>query len=236
MIKHTKSKKLNNKGSAIVMVIVVVAFVSILATTILYSAGMNYYMKMNDINIKENFYDSELALDAIKKEFIMIADEAHKEAYMDTIIRYASSDSATREYSYQTLYFNLLCEKWNAKKENPSNPTSPFTNQEVLQNVSNTAYGGITPPNSPTIVCDDSVTVNINSAGYATFGDVRLTYTDSKGVTSIIETELIFLLPDVDWKVDGSSTTWNATHDASDLQRETIDMSDYVQYYNWTKK
>ena len=43
--RSNKCIKLNNSGSAIVTVIVLVAFVSILATTILYVSGMNYYMK-----------------------------------------------------------------------------------------------------------------------------------------------------------------------------------------------
>ncbi len=41
--------KLNNDGAALVTVIVVITFISILATVILYSSGMNFAMNTTDI-------------------------------------------------------------------------------------------------------------------------------------------------------------------------------------------
>ena len=42
---ETKKHKLNNAGSAIVTVLVVVTFITILATVLLYISGLNYQMK-----------------------------------------------------------------------------------------------------------------------------------------------------------------------------------------------
>lgn len=55
--------KLNNDGAALVTVIVVITFISILATVILYSSGMNFAMKTTDIKTKVSFYDAETAME-----------------------------------------------------------------------------------------------------------------------------------------------------------------------------
>ena len=99
--KKSGEKKLNNSGSAIVTVIVVVAFISILATTILYVSGMNFYMKMTDLHTKESFYEAETALEEIKAFLMTEAAEAGREAYMDVVINYASTDGYTRYAIYQ---------------------------------------------------------------------------------------------------------------------------------------
>ena len=44
-----------NKGSTLITVIVVVAFISILATIMLYLAGENYKTKVYDLKAKEGF-------------------------------------------------------------------------------------------------------------------------------------------------------------------------------------
>ena len=58
--------KLNNKGSALVTVVIVIAFITILATLILYLSVMNFQMKANDYRTKESFYGAEIPLEEIK--------------------------------------------------------------------------------------------------------------------------------------------------------------------------
>ena len=57
-----------NKGSTLVTVVVVVAFMSILATIILYLAGENYKTKAIDQKTKDSFYDAEVVVEQIKTQ------------------------------------------------------------------------------------------------------------------------------------------------------------------------
>ena len=55
-----KKQKQNNAGSAIVTVLVVVTFVTILATVLLYISGMKFQMKVADYRTKESFYQAKI--------------------------------------------------------------------------------------------------------------------------------------------------------------------------------
>ena len=56
----------DNRGAAIVTVIVVSAFITIIATTMLYIAGRNYISKQTDYQNKISFYQAEEVLDKLK--------------------------------------------------------------------------------------------------------------------------------------------------------------------------
>ena len=47
--------KKNNKGSAFVMVLVILAIVGILAAVALWVSLVNYQMKLTDVKVKNNF-------------------------------------------------------------------------------------------------------------------------------------------------------------------------------------
>ncbi|MDE7207365.1 MAG: hypothetical protein K2N90_09470, partial [Lachnospiraceae bacterium] len=72
-MKHDmKEIKLNNRGSALISVLVVTTFITIIATTMLYMAAMNYQQKLTDYQNKESFYDAEKSLDELKS--LLVAD------------------------------------------------------------------------------------------------------------------------------------------------------------------
>ena len=52
----------DNKGSAIVMVLVAIAFVSIMGSMVMYSTFYNYKMKVIDRSAKDSFYSADLAM------------------------------------------------------------------------------------------------------------------------------------------------------------------------------
>lgn len=56
-------KKLNNKGVALVTVLITMTFATILATSLIYMAYMNYVMKSMRFSSTDNFYTAEFALD-----------------------------------------------------------------------------------------------------------------------------------------------------------------------------
>ena len=59
-------KKTNNKGYTLALVVVIVALISIMATTVLAVTSVNIRMKAIQKQSLDNFYNAETAMDEIK--------------------------------------------------------------------------------------------------------------------------------------------------------------------------
>lgn len=237
MHKFVKKKpvKLNNTGSAIVTVIVVVTFISILATTILYMSGMNFYMKMTDLRTKESFYEGEMALEEIKAALMAEASKACEEAYTKVVINYAATDGATRYSLFQNEFLDTLAANWQEKTVNPADPGgTPFSYETVLQKLVDETYrSGISLDAG--ILNAGSLEV-YREEGYALIRGITLQYTDAAGYTTVISTDYLIMVPKLNWGIEAASQDWASGEGAAQLVRGDIDMSECVQYYNWVKK
>mgnify|MGYP006957493094 FL=1 len=234
--KKNVRKKMNNSGSAIVTVIVVVAFISILATTILYVSGTNFYMKMTDLHTKESFYQAETALEEIKAFLMEQAAEAGREAYMDVMIRYASTDGYTRYALYQNRFFALLNDKWEEERT-PVGGTERTYLETLASLISSYPVAPIDPSAASALSLDMSIpnagSMELHAEdGYALLRGLIFTYTKD-GYTTMISTDFIISVPEMNWGVDSYQSTWDVS---ANLERDTVDMTDCVQYYNWTKQ
>ncbi len=97
MIKRIKSK-LNNRGSSFVMLIVTIAFLSVLAVSLLVAVGFSYQMKVYNLNSRDNFYYVEQALDEIYAGVGNIAVNNLRQAYSDTVEVLVYYDTSLKEY------------------------------------------------------------------------------------------------------------------------------------------
>lgn len=230
-----KAKKLNNKGASLILVIVVVAFISILATTILYIAGSNFITKSTDRKTKENFYEAETAIEEIKAGFILMAAEAADKAYMKTVVEY-SSDPFTRAYNYQEYYFEELDNMWKAKKNNPAAPKKYL---DLVREMVDTPYrSSVTHTSAYT---DDSFgTLERDATGKFMFiKGVKVEYINSEGYTTAITTDISFKVPTINWSLDQSllSPSYTPTPGVViDSERKIYDISEFVNYSNWQKE
>lgn len=111
-------RKLNNRGSAMVTVIVVVVFVSILATTLLYISVLNYQMKVVDYNTKVTFYEAEVPMEEIRAQLVIDASDAFGKAYRRTISQFATLDSNRREMEFRTAFYRELLSIWDERDGN----------------------------------------------------------------------------------------------------------------------
>lgn len=116
--------KLNNKGAALVMAILVIAFVSILTTILLYLANMNYQMKSTDFKTKDVFYNAEIPLETIRTRLVMDVAEASSVAYDTSVLNYANVNNAVRASEYQTQFYNMVLETWETRCNNASSGTT----------------------------------------------------------------------------------------------------------------
>lgn len=231
-MKKTKKRKtkLNNSGVALVTVVVVIAFISVMATVILYASGMNYYMKATDMNVKESFYDGETALEEVKAALIADAGEAYKAAYRDTMVNFANLATGTaREESYKKEFVRAFKEKWEARITPMG---APATNLDYLKTLVEGKYAtGLSLSVADNLVLD----VSHEADGYVVIKGVKLSYVVDNYNTEI-ETDFMIKAPELDWQVESSATVWEPGDGAEALNRNKVNVMKCVNYYNWTKK
>ena len=217
-----RNQELNNKGAALVTVIVVISFISILATMILYSSGINFTMKATDIRTKKGFYDGEQAVEEIKVYFTGLAKDAFEENYAKAM---RGGSGLTRETIFVTGYLDYISNQWN-------NDVATATDVNTfLQSLIDSRYatGGSVSVTSATLDLD------YTTEKCATLRGLELVYTDSNNCTTKITTDIKIYAPAQQWDV---AMTEMAGFPGSylDLQNETLEIADCVKYYNWKKK
>lgn len=223
MKKRKNRLKINNSGAALVTAIVVIAFVSVLATIVMYVSGTNYYMKSTDLKTKASFYDAEEALEVIKAELMILADEAFQDAYEQTLIEFVGKTPDQRTALYYEKYVENLTSLLLEKRTQPDSSILTFTDY-YKSKVGSDYEAGLT-----------ITAANLDEhkpEGYSLLKGVNLTYTKD-GYTTIISTDYLIIAPEVDWSIETSLNVWDA---GVGLTRDTYEMSDCVTYVNWKKQ
>ncbi|MCR5773802.1 MAG: hypothetical protein K6G42_01835 [Lachnospiraceae bacterium] len=95
----------DNKGSALVMVIVALAFISILVATLMWVTMSNFFMKTTDAKNKETFYSAETVFEEIKAGMQKEASDAMMKVYQTSFGDYTNG---TSEAELQDRYLNEI--------------------------------------------------------------------------------------------------------------------------------
>ena len=224
-----KRIKLNNEGSALLTVIVVVAFITVLATTMLYITGMNYQMKQTDYQNKKSFYKAEEALDGLKAVLAEDMSDAFQYAYQEVMVQYASLEGDARQAAFNGAFLDYLDADWSAKESNRLVLSQTLTD-EIRDRMSANSYdaryfieaeAGEAPIE---LVCD-------RANGRFVIRNIRVRYAEN-GYSSFICTDIAFCVPDLD--LEHSSSANNAWTSSSP-DRQAVVLTDYIIYMNWTK-
>lgn len=225
-------RKLDNAGAALVTVIVVIAFISVMVTVLLYTSSVNFYMKTTDMRIKGSFYDAETTLEEIRAALVKRVSDAYEVAYMETQMNYASVGSGSaREATFKRAFAEAFEDSWKSDV---------------------TAYGGNMLNYIKTMVDSEHATdlvllpvpgvgeiapaLDVNKTeGRIVLKNIRVSHVSGDYV-SIIETDFIIRAPEISWNITTSATEWAVGDGPSALERKEIDMVNSVNYLNWTKK
>lgn len=223
--KEKQGRKWNDRGGALVTVVVVTAFISILVTIILYASGMNYYMKTTDKRNKDSFYEAEIVMESIKANLMTEAKTAFQEAYQETLITFASNSADDRKLTYNQTFANAVTDSFNTHVDTGD--------ETVLQNyLKAMAPAGCQGSIKSLTVAPAGMECHEDD-GYVLLKDVVLEY--QKGdYYSKIKTDFMVKVPKIDWSIQASAVAWGGN--SEDLVREEHDMADCVIYYNWEKE
>lgn len=223
----------DNKGAAIVTVIVVSAFITIIATTMLYIAGRNYISKQTDYQNKISFYQAEEVLDKLKAYLVEDVSDAFEYAYADTMANYVDHKGTPNVESYYARsYTEKLKKIWDGREAavitiDPEVSKLTQALREYL--VKKLEEDGLDEDSAKAIAerirsverCD----IPPAKDKFILVG-VRVAYEPEDGYSTYIYTDIGLELPD--FYMQGMSG-------ADERVEQTLDLADCVKYMNWKR-
>lgn len=218
--------KLNNHGSTLVMVIVILLFVGVIATGIL-TIVTGHLRSMGLIKTgTRNLYSAEEALDEIKARLGEMADKAYKDTYSDWLENYTVKEESVREQYFMSTFVDRLYRVLLTEFIVPVRDDDP---DEVAQRLLYAVDPSGIRVELP-LLASGSVSDVIQSTepaeqggeylGFVSLKDVRVTYSDRDDYTTSITT-------DIDFCVRYPGFTVTAQRSVS-LGAEDLPCSDYV--------
>lgn len=103
-----KRKKADNRGIALVLVIVAIALASILTAVLFSISLLNYRMKVTERHSKDNFYSAEMVLDQIHAGLQQEVSEAAGLAYSRAMQTYKVNSEEERVAAFRSDYLNSI--------------------------------------------------------------------------------------------------------------------------------
>ncbi len=258
--KKRKRFQLNNRGSVLVTVVIVIAFVCVLATLILYLSVMNYQMKSTDFKTKVSFYGAETPLEELRMQMAADLSFASEEAYIQVMTQYGALTSADlRSAEYEKIIWESIQDVWNTRTTDPLAAGTDWCygiGKALKEDLHHAAYPKkyhIIADNAAGNVltcgvasCDAAYHVIVKDMGanqlelvdtatdhYIVLRGVKVSYTEDS-FSSVISTEFCMNIPKYDWSVDASSGSW--VDGVSSTTRSQIDYEKCVVYLNYMKQ
>lgn len=200
------NRKRRNSGSSIVIVIIAMAMIGILATTLLWMSYINYKIKVNDIRNKNSFYSAETVMEQIVAGLQKETSDAVAVAYQEVLSNWEELDSESNRYSsFASMYLDTL-----VKHLRDSEKGDGYYSRDILEGyVDTTIWGNVnkTAWNNGTDETDASKAkapvmelVNGNSL---ILRNVFVSYMDGDRL-SIVSTDLCLNVPEIVFTQSGS--------------------------------
>lgn len=221
----------DNAGSAIVTVLVVVTFMTILATIMLYMSGSNFQMKMTDYRTKESFYYAETPVEELRAQLVEDVQVAFAKAYAETVAEFASlQDADLVRNNYRRRFCDEINDLWKTRSGVDADHKILW-NTGIESVVSQPPAGEGSWTLSPIAASLGMDETEFDTKNWLIMRGVEFTYISPNGYTSIVSTDFCILIPEAQWPDSNGNYAPYVAGNPSKLQ-----FSDYVNYMNWTKK
>lgn len=192
-----RSLRQDNRGSAIVIVIIAMALIGILVSAILWSAYMNYMIKIADSKNKNSFYSAETVMEQIMAGMQHEASAAITISYQDVMKNWEFDENETNRFNrFGTTYLDTLV-------KNLTDPVqgTGFYSLKVLQDfVDDDLFAGVDPDVWKSSSCRMEL---VNNASLV-LHDIKVSYTDENDLVSIINTDICIDVPKLVFYQNGS--------------------------------
>lgn len=209
--------KKQNSGSAIVIVIVAMAFVGILASTIMWMSLINFRMKMTDRKIKESFYTAETVFDQMLVGLQNMSSDSADQSYSFIMQNYSNFSEQKRETEFQKEYLKSVAKAIGKS----STETGMYDLEKLMLYVDAGLNVGIVNPSSShswigarsqdlTLKGTDDEfksrygeIVAPAGADYMLLKGLHLEFYDKDGFLTVIDTDLMISTPDAGFTQTG---------------------------------
>lgn len=214
----------NQKGSTLLIVIIATMFIGTLGTLVLATSLSNLQMKVVDSRSKKNFYYVERAVDEIYNGIAVQAMEYTRTAYMDTLTTLVSYDvSASAFQSIDNTTANI-----NFRKKYYEQVKAAYSVGEVTLKASLEQYISEESGQKARIESIGEVVTEGTDADPKPYiiKDVRVSYTNSLGYYTSINTDIIIKAPDneIDFTA-ATDTDWDEVFSYIAIANSSLDFA-----------
>ena len=237
--KRFRSKKTDNKGSGLVVVILTLAFVGMLVAMVAYMSLINYRMKYTDRSAKDNFYSAESALDEINAGLQGEMSEVMTNAYSDVMKTAATKSDDERTQEFKTLFKDGMYKKCNPEVGGLT-VASGFKNH-LLGFLVNTPVvgrnvGGSVLDYGATLSLENENDAVINryveSENEITLKGIKISYANEQGYVSMIKTDIVITIPEINFAANVTKPDLQMFSLVANEKLEVYDGSDVKVYGN----
>lgn len=198
-----KSRQTDNRGFSLITVILAVSFIGILSMLMLYMAVSNFFMKTTDLREKNSFYTAERALEEIRAGLEQDMGNAMSEAYIHVLETYDENSSAkdvVQDEQRQKEFRKEFVAKLSKSIQKSNGTSSEYSVDHLISYLDLTDSSKYDPDRETLIVTTPSgkepVLTKSEKDGIR-LKNLKVIYVDSKGLASIIETDIRLGIPDV---------------------------------------
>ena len=200
------NQKKRNSGSSIVIVIIAMAMIGILATTLLWMSYINYKIKVNDIRNKNSFYSAETVMEQIVAGLQKETSDAVAVAYQEVLSNWEELGSESNRYSsFASMYLDTL-----VKHLRDSEKGDGYYSRDILEGyVDTTIWGNVnkTAWNNGTDETDalkaKAPVMELVNGNSLILRNVFVSYMDGDRL-SIVSTDLCLDVPEIVFTQSGS--------------------------------
>ena len=202
--KELWNRKRRNSGSSIVIVIIAMAMIGILATTLLWMSYVNYKIKVNDIRNKNSFYSAETVMEQIVAGLQKEASDSVAAAYQEVLSNWEALENETNRYSiFASVYLDTLVKHLrNSEKGDGYYNTDILMNYvdtEIWKNVNQTAWKNGTDEAD----AEKEPVMELVNGNSLILHNVFVSYVDDDRL-SIVSTDLCLDAPEIVFTRSGS--------------------------------
>ena len=198
------NRKRRNSGSSIVIVIIAMAMIGILATTLLWMSYVNYKIKVNDIRNKNSFYSAETVIEQIVAGLQKETSDSVAVAYQEVLSNWETLENETNRYStFASMYLDTLVKHLRDSEKGDGyygrDILEGYVDTTIWKNVNQTAWDNGTDE-ADAAKAPVMELVNGNSL---ILRNVFVSYTEGDRL-SIVSTDLCLDVPEIVFTQSGS--------------------------------
>ncbi|MDD6810952.1 MAG: hypothetical protein PUD93_03655 [Lachnospiraceae bacterium] len=193
-----RSFRKDNRGASIVLVIIAMAMIGILASTMLWMAYLNYMIKLTDLKTKNSFYSAETVMEQIMAGMQHEASAAVSLGYQDVMKNWENYEGeGGRFQAFADVYLDTLI-AYLKDSSKGNGYYDPAVLEEFIDDSLLPGMNMVTDTSSPEYAnswYNSSRKMELVNNYTLILRDIKVSYTDGNGYVSMISTDICIDVP-----------------------------------------